>query len=64
MLNKKGENISFMNKAKILFSGAGMYINEVKFPQGCKDPGDIKSEEELWDLNPTLHKIVKEFHSV
>jgi hypothetical protein len=53
-----------MNKAKILFSGAGMYINEVKFPQGCKDPGDIKSEEELWDLNPTLHKIVKEFHSV
>lgn len=55
---KTGENISFMNKAKTLFSNAGMYIEEVRFPKGCNDPGDITSESLFYKLNPKLKKFI------
>ena len=57
-VNKKGFNISFNAKAKFMLSDAGMSIKEITFPEGAKDPGDIKFASDLLKLNPFLDKFV------
>lgn len=57
---KTGKPMHFMHKAKTLFSDAGISIQEVQFPEGCKDPGDIESEEALYSINRKLQRIVEE----
>lgn len=56
--NSKGWNISFNAKAKFMLGNAGMSIHEIKFPNGVKDPADIKYMNDLLNLNPILNEFV------